>query len=67
MSLPIEVVAPVVAAMAMAIAALWNWGRNRSRKVDELQDLLLEEKEAKLRILTELRAKAEEKLRRRLP
>lgn len=66
-TLPIEVVAPVVGALAVAVVVLWGWGLKLLKDNKILQDRLLEAKEELVRILLSLKDKVDEKLRRRYP
>lgn len=58
---PLEVVVPVLGAMATALGVVWKWGANRAKKVDELQDLRLAEVKEYERALEALRDKLRKK------
>jgi hypothetical protein len=62
---PLEWVAVVVASMAVAITVLFKWALRLLHKSENLQRQLLEEKEQKVAILTELKRLVEEKRRRK--
>lgn len=70
MTLPLEVVAPVVGALAVAVVTLWRWGvrlyresKEQAKEIKALNEKLLAEKEEKVRILTGLKEEAERKKR----
>jgi hypothetical protein len=62
---PLEWVAVVVTSMAVAITVLFKWALRLLHKSENLQRQLLEEKEQKVAILTELKRLVEEKRRRK--
>lgn len=59
--IPLWMLISVITALAAVIGVLWRWGINKDAENKELYQKLLDDKEEKVKILEEFKAKLEQR------